>query len=318
MAAGSRRCTTCPVARSSFRARSSHSAATLTNVSAAARRRGRASGAPAGPAEEGRRGRLSGAHRRTASGRVLDRQPVDRIRELKICSERLSNCSFCCSSSGSTATLAPPSPGASRQLDSTDQHERREEDASSETIRVRVGQGPLLYQDHPDGEERDVQVHEVHRPCVGRDPIGDAILEVLGSLLGMLDERGVGDGRRNKPSCSPLPPFRHARHHASRGPEAAGGGRRQRTSTRAVGATAAMRIGPVVGRGIARPPPSRSSAVDPPRTIRVSAFLPIAASVGSPGGSPAVANVSGDDPEGGESVGSALGMPGPDTVGAGA
>jgi hypothetical protein len=38
-----------------------------------------------------------------------------------------------------------------------------------------------------------VQVDKVHRLGVSRDPIGDAILEVLGSLLRMINERGMRD-----------------------------------------------------------------------------------------------------------------------------
>lgn len=41
-----------------------------------------------------------------------------------------------------------------------------------------------------------MQVDEVHRPRVSRDPIGDAILELLGSLLRMIHERRMRDRRR--------------------------------------------------------------------------------------------------------------------------
>jgi hypothetical protein len=63
---------------------------------------------------------------------------------------------------------------------------------SSDTINVSVGHGLFLDEQHPDSEDRDVQVDEVHRPGESSDLISDPQLNILGtSRLLLQDDRVV-------------------------------------------------------------------------------------------------------------------------------
>src|SRR5437773_2047658 len=73
----------------------------------------------------------------------------------------------------------------------TDHHERREKDRLQRHDQRECRPRLLLQQDHPHGEQRHVQVHKVHRTREGGDAVGDAILDVLGSLFRVLNECGV-------------------------------------------------------------------------------------------------------------------------------
>src|SRR4029453_7298509 len=65
-------------------------------------------------------------------------------------------------------------------------------------------------QDDPGGEPDDVEVDELHRPGEADDLVGDAVLQALASLVGVLEQRrvdGHGKGPRARTASFGLCPL---------------------------------------------------------------------------------------------------------------
>src|SRR6266511_1356288 len=73
-----------------------------------------------------------------------------------------------------------------------DQHKRRQEDGLQRDDHRQQPEGIVLDSEaDPGGEPEHVDVHELHRPGEPGDLVGDAVLDVLRSLLGLLEQRRI-------------------------------------------------------------------------------------------------------------------------------
>jgi hypothetical protein len=85
-----------------------------------------------------------------------------------------------------------------------DHHERREEDRLERDDHCQQPERILLHTEaDPQSKPDDVDVDERHRSRERRDPVGDAVLYVLGALFGVLHQRRV-DRCRKRPRNEPV------------------------------------------------------------------------------------------------------------------